>query len=161
MSDEAFTAAAKPFLPEWMDTSHPTYIRSLPILREKISTFGEIKDLFTPEGELSFMQNIAVYPKELLLWKKNPDATVSHAHLTEVKKLLSSVSENDFTAEHIKAAIWADAEEKGKGDVLWPLRVAITGKERSPDPFISGAVIGKNETLARIDSALHNLSSVQ
>ncbi len=161
MSDEAFTAAAKPFLPEWMDTSHPTYIRSLPILREKISAFGEIKDLFTPEGELSFMQNIAVYPKELLLWKKNPDATVSHAHLTEVKKLLSSVSENDFTAEHIKAAIWAYAEEKGKGDVLWPLRVAITGKERSPDPFISGAIIGKNETLARIDSALHNLSSVQ
>jgi len=160
MSDEAFTASAQPFLPEWLDTTQPMYTRSLSLLREKINTFGEIKNLFTPEGELGFVQYLQPYPQELLLWKKNPDVAASHAHLTEVKKLLSELPENEFTADTIKAAIWSYAEAQGKGDVLWPLRVALTGKERSPDPFISAAIIGKQESLSRIDSALSNLSAV-
>jgi len=161
MSDDVFTITASPFLPAWLSVTHPIYIRSLPLIREKINTFGEIVSLFAEEGELSFIQFPNDYPKELLLWKKNPDPQVSHSHLEKVKKLLSDVSENDFTAEAIKNSIWSYAEEKGKGDVLWPFRVALTGKERSPDPFVSGAIIGKNESLARIDIALHKLSTIQ
>ena len=45
-------------------------------------------------------------------------------------------------------------EEKGKGDVLWPLRVALSGREKSPDPFTLAAILGEEETLARITVAL-------
>ncbi|MES2216547.1 MAG: hypothetical protein V4481_04610, partial [Patescibacteria group bacterium] len=59
----------------------------------------------------------------------------------------------------IKTALWSYAEANGKGDVLWPLRVALTGKDKSPDPFISAAILGKDESLKRISNAIATLSS--
>ena len=43
--------------------------------------------------------------------------------------------------------------EAGKGEVLWPLRVALTGKERSPDPFTVIHIIGSAEAYQRIKNA--------
>ena len=85
--------------------------------------------------------------------------------MTHVKTLLESISDNtecnlneNFTAEQIKTTIWSYVEFNGKGDVLWPLRVAVTGKDKSPDPFVSASLIGKNETLRRITVAIDKLS---
>jgi glutamyl/glutaminyl-tRNA synthetase len=64
-----------------------------------------------------------------------------------------------FTAEALKQAVWPYAEKKGRGDVLWPLRVALTGQERSPDPFASAALLGKEESLRRIDAAIRRCAS--
>jgi glutamyl/glutaminyl-tRNA synthetase len=36
------------------------------------------------------------------------------------------------------------------GNVLWPLRVALSGKEKSPEPFLLAHALGKKETLSRI-----------
>ena len=52
----------------------------------------------------------------------------------------------------------ADAEEKkgkgGRGAVLWPLRYALSGQERSPDPFTLVALLGAAETVSRIRAAI-------
>jgi glutamyl-tRNA synthetase len=157
LSDTDIADHSKAFIPEWLTISSPTFKRLLPLLREKISTFGEITDLFSGEGELRFAHDIADYPAGLLLWKKEPDAIKAREHLTKVKKLLTAVpdeSASQFTAEAIKSALWSYAEANGKGNVLWPLRVALTGQEKSPDPFVSVAILGKTEALKRIDTAI-------
>ncbi|MFH1308774.1 MAG: hypothetical protein ABIH51_02050, partial [Patescibacteria group bacterium] len=41
-----------------------------------------------------------------------------------------------------------------KGRLLWPLRVALSGKKNSPSPFEIGEVLGKQETLKRIKKAI-------
>jgi glutamyl/glutaminyl-tRNA synthetase len=64
----------------------------------------------------------------------------------------------DWTQEGIKDAIWSYAEEKGKGDVLWPLRYGLSGQDRSPDPFTIAEILGKEETIARINSAREALA---
>jgi len=46
------------------------------------------------------------------------------------------------------------ADEIGRGDVLWPLRVSLSGKDRSPGPFDIMGVLGKKETIRRIEIAL-------
>ena len=51
-----------------------------------------------------------------------------------------------------------DLEAEGKGEVLWPLRVALTGQEKSPDPFVSAAILGREESLRRIDIALKKIA---
>lgn len=56
-------------------------------------------------------------------------------------------------SEKTKALVWEYASEVGRGAVLWPLRYALTGAERSPDPFTVISIIGLPETLARIDAA--------
>ena len=144
--------------------------RTLPLIREKVHILSDAPKLFTGEGELAFINHISDYPADRLLWKKNPDKEITKKHLLAVAKLLESISAadvadivdvaspNTFSAESIKNTIWSYVEANGKGDVLWPLRVSLTGQERSPDPFVSASLIGKSEALKRIDIALHKLA---
>ncbi len=157
LSDADFARHACPFLPEWIAPQSDTLKKLVPVLRNKIVTFGEISTMFLPTGELAFVQAISDYKKESLLWKKNPDVAVAQAHLVEVKKLLETVDTATFSADAVKQTIWAYVEAKGKGDVLWPLRMALTGQDRSPDPFVSASLLGKMESLTRIDMALKKL----
>ncbi len=158
LSDEAFVGQADAFLPEWLRSRSPIVMRLLPLLREKISVFGEIPALVDEKGELAFVKGLADYSKESLLWKKNPDPSASKRHLEESRKLIAGINGDSFTAEHIKTAIWPYAEANGKGDVLWPLRMSLTGQDKSPDPFISASILGKEEALKRIDLAISKLS---
>jgi Glutamyl- and glutaminyl-tRNA synthetases len=87
----------------------------------------------------------------LLQWKKDPTIDVALPRLKHTHQLLQAA---DFTSpESVKAALWSYAEATGKGEVLWPLRVALTGRERSPDPFTVAYILGHTETLDRIDTA--------
>jgi len=67
---------------------------------------------------------------------------------------LSKTGEGDFQAEKLKKIIMSEAEKTGdKGKMLWPLRVALTGREKSPGPFEIGEILGKEKTLKRIKYA--------
>ncbi len=159
LPDADFAEYAKPFVPEWIVPKSQIFNKLIPVLRDKISTFGEITAMLSPSGELAFVHTLGEYGKELLLWKKNPDPTAAHKHLSHVRDLLKLLAEDACTADSIKQALWPYVEAQGKGDVLWPLRMALTGQERSPDPFVAAALIGKDESLKRIDAALAKLTS--
>ncbi|MGB9598709.1 MAG: glutamate--tRNA ligase, partial [Minisyncoccales bacterium] len=94
-----------------------------------------------------------VYPKTLLQWKSNQSFEEIKVHLDKILNLIFDIAEGDFKKEKIKASIWSYAEEKGRGDVLWPMRVALTGKDKSPDPFEIAEVLGKEETVKRLEAA--------
>ncbi|MCX6715815.1 MAG: glutamate--tRNA ligase [Candidatus Taylorbacteria bacterium] len=154
LSDQQFIENAETFLPEWMGTKSGTLKRILPLLRDKISSFGEIQQLFGAGGELAFVSNMHEYPPGMLLWKKNPDKTAAKIHLTECKNILEKIKPENFTTEAVKNSVLPYAEIKGRGDVLWPLRVALTGQEKSPDPFVSASILGKDGSLERLDAAI-------
>ena len=63
-----------------------------------------------------------------------------------------------FTVENVETALRDVVEHKGvkSGKVFQPVRVAIAGTTVSPGIFESVALLGKDETLARIDSALEH-----
>ena len=74
--------------------------------------------------------------------------------LPHLQSLLHLLASADFSsAESIKSAVWDYAEREGKGNVLWPMRTALSGKAQSPDPFTIAYAIGQQETLARIATA--------
>ena len=65
-----------------------------------------------------------------------------------------------FNAEAIHAALFSLIESLGvkNGIVLWPLRVAVSGKQFTPGGGIElAAVLGKAETLRRIDLGIERL----
>jgi glutamyl-tRNA synthetase len=157
LSDEQFVADIKSFVPDWLSSDTKKLERLTPLLREKINAFGEIKTMLEPGGDLNFIQSLNNFSPELLLWKKNPSNEKAAVHLKKVAELLGALTDDAFTPEQIKSSLWSYAEAEGKGDVLWPLRVALTGQEKSPDPFVSASVLGKEETLTRIDQALAKL----
>jgi glutamyl-tRNA synthetase len=61
-----------------------------------------------------------------------------------------------FTAEAIEASLRSVVDQTGDkpNKVFQPLRVAISGSTVSPGIFESVAVLGRDETLARVDEAL-------
>jgi glutamyl-tRNA synthetase len=63
-----------------------------------------------------------------------------------------------FTVENIEAALREVVESRGDkpGKVFQPVRVAIAGTTVSPGIFESVALLGRDETLARIDRALEH-----
>jgi glutamyl/glutaminyl-tRNA synthetase len=75
-------------------------------------------------------------------WKTVP-VEETKKHLEEVLEILSD-----------KDKIMKYAEEMGKGNVLWPLRFALSGKDKSPDPFTLIKVLGIEESRSRIASAI-------
>lgn len=153
LSDVDFIEKALPFLPEWLSSKSDIFKRLLPILRDKTHKLSDLIQLFAQNNELFFVKELPNYNSVMLLWKKNPDKQTTLANLNKTKAIIEQVNENDFTADTIKNALWNYAEEKGRGDVLWPLRVALTGQEKSPDPFMSAFILGKVESLDRIEKA--------
>ena len=53
----------------------------------------------------------------------------------------------------IVPSVWEYAEKEGKGNVLWPFRVALSGRDKSPDPIALACVLGKDESLLRVQNA--------
>ncbi len=82
----------------------------------------------------------------------------SSAQLKNCIELLEKIVAHDFNVENIKNALWDYATEQGRGVVLWGIRYALTGKEKSPDPFVIAGIIGKEETILRLQNATKLLS---
>ena len=143
MSDDEFSAHAKNFVSKNISN------KILPLIKEKISYFGEIESLLN--GELSFVDGIGSYDKESLKWKQEKDLVNTKEYLKMIIEKLNSIE--DFSKENVKATLWPLAEEKGKGNILWPMRFALSGKEKSPDPFIISEILGKQETIKRLKFA--------
>jgi glutamyl-tRNA synthetase len=72
-----------------------------------------------------------------------------------------ALADCDFEAEAIEAALSPipDALDIKAGRVYQPVRVAITGTSVSPGIFESLAVLGREESLRRIDAALARLAA--
>ncbi len=124
--------------------------RALPSIMERISKWKDLDD----EAEFGFYSKLPEYEADSLVWKKS-DKEKTIQYLNKAKELLANA---DFeTADTIKSALWDYAESVGRGDFLWPLRFALSGKEKSPDPFTLSYIFGKEETLKRVSSAIQKI----
>lgn len=122
----------------------------LPVIRERVHTMKEVTEA-AEAGEYDFAFTAPTPDTELLKWKKD---TAAADAVPRLQKALELLHEADFSsAEAIKDTLWPYAEEVGRGELLWPLRVSLTGRKESPDPFICAFIIGREETLARIEKA--------
>lgn len=123
--------------------------RAIPTLIERIDKYSDLKN-----EDLGFYTSMPRYETENLIWK-NSDIEQTKSHVLEAMARLENA---DFSSlETIKESIWNYAEKVGKGDVLWPLRYALSGKDKSPDPFTLAYILGKEETLQRVKVASQKL----
>lgn len=131
------------------------------IILDRINFWSEIKDM-ADKKEIQYFFETPVYQKELLFWKKDigRDDCVENTknRLEKVSNIFENANEKDFdTSESVKKLIWTFAETEGRGEVLWPLRAALSGLEKSPDPFTLCSIFGKEDALKRIANALDML----
>ncbi len=150
---EAFVPSEVRALPRY---SKKQFEKILPILLERISLFSDIP-LLAEKGDLDYFFSPPKYQKEKLFWKKDADAVKLKERLMETKELLSGMSPDNFTKENVKKVLSGYAEKEGRGSILWPLRVALSGKSESPDPFTLAETLGKSEVLKRVEAAIQKV----
>jgi len=124
-----------------------------PVILERINTFGELEKYVT-EGEFDYFFEQPQISKEMIVWKKGGTLEQAKENLSLVCDILNKISDKDFVLDILKEKLMILAEEKGKGNVLWPLRVALSGKEKSPDPFTLLFLLGKDESVKRTQSII-------
>ncbi len=133
------------------------FFRLLASIRERTRVLSDVS-LDAQNGEYDFAFFDPEPTRELLAWKNDPTPDAALPRLLHVAELLEPLDEQ-VSAEEARAAIWPYAEKEGKGEVLWPVRVALSGRERSPDPFTLMHVLGKRESLKRLERACGTIRS--
>lgn len=101
-----------------------------------------------------FFFTLPDYEPKLLIWKDSSTLKEVVGILSHAKEILSAIAPEHFVKEQLTAALPMIIGSQSRGVVLWPLRVALSGQANSPDPLEIMEVIGKDESLKRIDVAI-------
>lgn len=161
LPDEAFFDFVSQWMPKSVQTlsqySAERFSRLLPVIRERVHTGGDISK-FANEGEYDFAFRGVNATAGMMKWKHDTSVKNALPRLQKIAELLSTLTD-DSSADEIKRVMWPYIEEMGKGEVLWPLRVAISGRERSPDPFQIIHIIGAAEAYKRVQRACDTIVS--
>jgi len=152
------------------------------LYQERLKNLSEISELTD-----FFFKDKLEYDKDLLKWtpptrhppaERAPDINDkgTKQSLDKLLKILSKIKEGEFMKENLEKILLPEAEKfareiekmgpeaqqagygvKDRGYLLWPLRVAMTGKEASAGPFEIAEILGKEKVLKRIDWARKKL----
>ena len=140
------------------------------IVRDRLEYFKQIQEMYEA-GDLEYFFTTPAYDTALLIcsekMRKGKDITPASLAIilstckSELEKIEKSetIEKDAWNKDSVKEILWPIAESEGRGIVLWSIRVALSGKEKSPDPFTLAEVLGKEETLIRIQKAISLLNN--
>ena len=155
MTPEQFAAVAEPYIRQAVKNPaiDPAAIAAL--LQQRTEVLTDI-----PE-KLDFFDEIPDYGTDLFIHKKSKsDEQSSLEVLTTIRPLFEAVEEWDD--EHVLDAMTSLVErmETKNAKVMWPVRIAAAGKAVTPGGAVEICrILGKEETLRRIDIAIDKLSA--
>ncbi len=122
-------------------------------LQPRIETLSDIP------AQIDFIETMPEYSMELYSNKKmKTEAAVAKQNLPAICEVLAS--QDVWTNEALFEALKGLAEKLvvKNGQVLYPARIALSGKETTPGGATEIAVVlGKDETLRRLDAAIAKL----
>ena len=150
MTDGAFAGIARPFLAKSKAYGKYDETKLLKILKTRVEILSEI-----PE-KIDFLEEYGEFDEALYFNKKmKSDAETAKKVLPLAKELLAGLE--PFENSAIYQALCALAQENGmkNGQVLWCVRVALTGRENTPGGASEMAeLLGRERTLERLEKAL-------
>jgi len=138
------------------DISFDMLSKMVSLYQKRLTKISEISEL------ISFFFEDFEYEKGLLKWKEMTNEEIK-ASLDRSKEILLKIDKDKFNKKNLTEILLEKAKDFGeeikkegdRGYLLWPLRVALTGKENSAGPFEIMDILGKEETIKRINKALN------
>ena len=154
MDFDAFYERALPFIKETIHRD-VDYKKIAEMVKTRIEIFPDIPAL------IDFFEAVPEYDVAMYTHKKMK--TNAETSLTVLKEVLPVLeAQEDYSNDALYGRLVEFVKEKGykNGYVMWPIRTAVSGKQMTP----AGAteimgVIGKEESLARIRSAIEKLEA--
>jgi nondiscriminating glutamyl-tRNA synthetase len=115
---------------------------------KKLSEISELIDFFFKEID---------FERELLMWKEQTEKDVKNS-LKCSRRILTKIRSDLWQEDKIRDVLLEELKSwDDKGELLWPLRIALTGKKNSAGPFEIAAVLGKQKTLERLTLAIKKI----
>ena len=154
LSNKDLVKIATPWLVEaGVDVKNKIIEGAVGLERERIEVLSEL-----PEA-IKFVFELQNYAADSLVWKKSSAEEVKNI-LPKLAGFMNTISVHDWNKEKLEQKIgeWVGQNGYSTGSVLWPMRAALSGQEKSPGPFEIAEVLGKEETLSRLQSAIGKLS---
>ncbi len=153
MDFEAFYEKALPIMKEVLKKDYD-FRKIAQMVKTRIEIFPDIKE------RIDFFDKVPEYDVSMYTHKKMK--TNTETSLTVLKEVLPLLeAQEDYSNDALYQMLSAYVAEKGykNGYVMWPIRTAASGKQMTP----CGAteileIIGKEESLARIQKAIEKLS---
>jgi nondiscriminating glutamyl-tRNA synthetase len=127
------------------------FAKKAALIQERITFFHEAPDM------LGYFYKDPVVSTELLASKKQKiDEKDLPMLLKTLEEILTAIPENEWQAERILSDVKAAMEKKNLklGQLLWPLRAALTGREYSPGAVEVAEVLGKEVVMRRLRDSL-------
>ena len=153
MSPEAFAKVAEPYIRR--SVKNPAYDAAAiaALLQQRTEVLTDI-----PE-KVDFFDALPEYDTELFVHKKSKsDKDSSKDVLEKIVPIFEALPAWDD--EHIMGAMvgLAEAMEAKNAKVMWPVRIAAAGKAVTPGGAVEICrILGKDETLRRLNTALEKL----
>jgi len=154
LSVEEFSHYAIPFIKQAVKREDIDYMTCCEVLQPRCEYFSDIPP------KLDFIDNLPNYSIELYANKKMKTTPItSLAALESILPVIEDIE--DFTRDNLHTVLFRLIEEQQvkNGVILFPLRVALSGKETTPGGGIELAVIlGKDETINRIKKGVAKIT---
>jgi len=154
LSPDQLVSAVAPFIEKaGKSVDERTLIKICTVEQGRMVRLTDVIDKL--DGYLS----MPVLDPTLLVWKKS-DAADAKAQIAGVLRHLEAADVKVFDdmallEQSVKSYIGDSGLQNG--NVLWPMRVSLSGKTQSPSPFELAWVLGREETLKRLSHALEKL----
>ena len=154
-SPEEFKAHALDFIKQAVKREDIDFDVLCEVLQPRCELFSEI-----PE-KLGFIDELKEYDLDLFFNKKQKcSPETAKEALVAVLPVIEGLG--DFSKESVHDALFTLIEKLGvkTGLILWPLRVALSGLPSTPGGGVElAAILGKSETILRLNKAMAKLSS--
>ena len=154
MSPEDFCAAAEPYIRQSVKCTDYDASLIAPLLQARCEKLTDI-----PE-KVDFFDTLPEYDAELYINKKSKtDIEGSLAALNALLPVLDGIG--DWTQDSIHDTLISYAESIGEKNakVMWPLRIAVSGKLVTPGGAVEICrILGKDETLRRVRAGIEKLT---
>jgi glutamyl-tRNA synthetase len=143
---------AKAFAPivcdKGIDVDYTTLVKIVALIKERahfVSEFWELSDFF-------FVAPNSYDEKASKNWKEETPELMK-----DLISILQSIE--DFTSATIETIVkdWMTQHEIGMGKIMQPLRLSLVGALKGPHLFDIAELIGKDETIKRIQTAIEML----
>lgn len=135
----------KDFIPEEWTSREELLRRALGVERSRMRLLTDFR------ANAGFFFELSDYDPGILKWKE-----MSGDKIKEVLRGILDILVN-YGLSEAEERIMAFAEKEGRGEVLWPLRAALSGLKTSPGPFEIIKVLGQDESARRIQLALKKI----
>jgi len=152
MDDDAFYQLAEPFLKECISRNYDLH-KLAGMVKTRVEVLPDIAE------QIDFFEAVPDYDMDIYSHKKMK--TDSQTALEVLKEMLPLFETQDnYSNDALFAVLKGYVEQKGckNGYAMWPLRIAVSGKQNTP----GGAteimeILGREESVKRIKQAIERL----